>query len=487
VDWLEDSVSRAASYRQNDEGCGPPASGKTDPRSDDDVALDAKFLSAAEADHQDDEEFTLQDLLNSPTPAPALRELMARWVQAGKVITFAGRGGVHKSRLLLQLCFALLYNRDWFEQKLGTNLNTFYINGRREGGIPVARIECLSYEDDRQEVFRRVEKMRSGFATSNSDAGNRFHFRRPRVPLMTVSEKGEINLTNFGRKMLRRWEKFAEQGGHMVLWLDSFFDAVQFEGNSRNYDAVVRSVLHILDRWCELLDATILAPFHPSTAGEGRGDTGYAPAFLNVPRQVFLVTAETRQIKGGKQSEREETGRYRLSILKWTGGERKKVHYVYEDGQLVTYEPMNQQGTESSVRAAVALVLTSTYDAAALKQLARRDLTDAERQKIERKFDGRFREQADALWFGSGQHAIKLRSNDEIMEQFRHRIGNQNASVADFAAACKTAREVGRLGYIRADKSAWGKTRAPAGFCYPWPTAETEADEEPNFETDDLA
>lgn len=254
--------------------------------------------------------------------------------------------------------------------------------------------------------------------------------------------------------MLQRWEKLAEDGRHMVLWFDSFFNAVQFVGNSKNIDLCAQKVIGTLDHWCAALNCTILAPFHPSRAGDDRGDTGYSAAFQDTIREVLSIGEKKRKVKDGRPNDYEGTGEYRLRIMKWNGGQQgKDITFTYEDGQLVTYEDAAERGAMISVQAAVAIIEEFTYkgDEGVLARLRDPGLPDGERDGIERGFTARIRRDGAGWKIGGGDGAIKLTSGHHLIDRFREITGNGRAGCAEFLSALTAAERAGLLRYAERD------------------------------------
>jgi len=320
-------------------GAAPPQEDDFDPLYDsnqqDDWQKDAaRFLrlgTANPAHDYGDEPVNFMDYMSDAEPPP-LKMLVPDWIECGIYIALTGIGGTHKSRLLLQFCLAFLYWRQVFYPMIGLRED--------DDGMSVRHIEYLSYENSAGETHRRFNRIRQkmrlapGEATTVGATMNVWELRKSRAPLLVVNENSlgrpVLTLTRFGYRFLRRLEKIE---GHKVVILDSFFNAVRFAGNSKNYDEPAMAVIETLDHWCEMLNCTILAPFHPSRAGTSnqRKDMGYSPAFENHGRQCLRIE-EKKPAKG----ETVPAGIYTLTITKWNGGEQgKKIDLQFEDGCLV--------------------------------------------------------------------------------------------------------------------------------------------------------
>ncbi len=437
--------------------------------------IERQFMVLDQADTRPARPTSLRQFLYTTTPAPERQDLMPGWIGSGRTILVAGRGGTHKSRLILQLCFCLLYDRDLFVEKLrdgpGSG-NPATGDHRRAGGVKVGHIDFLSYEDDNDEVLRRVEKMKAGFRFDGEHAYRCDDFAfwplaKSRPPLLIVDELGNVELTDFGAQMLWHWRELAgDQGvcndGHLVIWLDSLFNAVQFQGNAKNIDICAQHAIAVLDHWCKVLGATIVAPFHISRAGEARGDTGYSPAFEDTARQVLTLAANVSRVKGGRPNQFEPNGEFTFRVHKWTGGPQgKKVVFRFHEGQLITYQPVNAGDYEPPAEVAADIVASATYSAEDRARLADPMLLDDERDEIERRSTERLRRKGNGwvCWYDGALVAGSVWINN-----FRARTGQPHAGEAAFTEACELAHQNGLLGYRASDRTARGNKRLPAGY-----------------------
>jgi hypothetical protein len=448
--------------------------------SDEDARIRAKFMTLGNSEAVPTEPTSLRDFIYSPTRASPIRELVPGWIAAGHTVMVSGRGGSHKSRLILQLCMSILYDRELFSHRFRPGADACYLRGGARngprGGIDVGRIEFLSYEDDASAIHRRVEGMKRGFQVAAGPGGEDpcdrmaiWELRTSRTPLLEVEEGGQIKLTAFGYHMLRRWEKLAEDDGrHMVLWFDSFFNAVQFLGKSKNIDICAQRVIGILDHWCAVLNCTILGPFHPSRAGDDRGDTGYSPAFQDTIREVLQIREKVRRVKDGRPHETEGTGKYELGVMKWNEGRQgKKLTFAYDDGELISYDDASERDALTSAQAAVKVIEKYTYGdkPEVLARLRNPHLTDDERTEIERGFPNRIRRHGEGWKIGEGQEAIALTGGHWVVARFREITGNDKASEKGFLSALEEAKGYGLLGYAESGRGVRSDKRRPAGYC----------------------
>jgi hypothetical protein len=241
----------------------------------------AIFEGPAEAAEEDDFDF---DALCNPPPGKPAEWFLNGWIERGCHTLFDGVGGTGKSTK----------GQDYVIQITATT------------GMPGFN---LSYEEKREEQYRRRDAFAkaarwvvedSGCSHSPSslalptdnfklidmfDPGNR---KQRRMPLIIV-QGGKIRLTPFGLKLLA---SIAERAP-CILLVDGLMNAVECRDNSRNDDAIVRRLLHMIDDYCAEFDVTWISILHPSRAGEDRAGGGsYAPAWTTVPRGIHRFTRD---------------------------------------------------------------------------------------------------------------------------------------------------------------------------------------------------
>jgi hypothetical protein len=216
----------------------------------------------------------LGSLLNS-TPAP-VAEIIGGLVETHVFTTLSGPGGSHKSRLGLQLGLCVSAGVPVF-------------------GRPVERsaFVYLSFEDPRDEVVRRVHALsRRLNLPKPPDPETAFHYLdrtgRPE-PLLIVREEGGLEVTDFGHQMIGRLKAIP---GHKLVLIDGTYNAVRFVGKAKINEDCVMSAIGWFDALCAAADCTIISLWHPSQAGQERGDAGgWSVAWNNRPRARLSIGA----------------------------------------------------------------------------------------------------------------------------------------------------------------------------------------------------
>jgi hypothetical protein len=304
--------------------------------------IEAKYLSLNGSTILRPKPIDMNDRLKpGREPPPPRKDLIPGQVAWGTFVPIIGMGGWHKSRMAAQMTFAKRSDRELLMQReIIEGVVRYRLGGPRPcGGVPVTHVEYLGYEDPPDEVDRRSAAMAPHFPEPAMPCAYRWHPLGSCDPVLHVPESGVLRLTDLGVEILSEWDDIAADGtAAMLLWLDSFFDAISMDGKARIDDAIAMRTIAALNRWCALLNATIISPFNVSMAGARNDDTGYAPAFRNKSRCVQQIRPH-KEAKGEKLTVLPGTDLFDLLIYKWNGGpqgEGTRRVFWYENGQLVT-------------------------------------------------------------------------------------------------------------------------------------------------------
>ena len=235
--------------------------------------------------------FSMQsfDQLLAKEPQP-VTEIIPDRIEQGVVNFLSGPGGSHKSRLALQYCVCIGARKPVF------------------GKTPMEVMPIyVSAEDGEDEIIRRMHKLAKQLGVHPDDVRETTGYldrTNQDNALVRMHEKGGYTLTPFQTQL---GNYVAGLPGHKFLVLDSCYDFVRFEGNSKvNEDAVNIFVKEVLGGFCQDTNSTLLIPWHPSYSGQVRGDgSGWSVAWHNSPRvrdqirrnasgDAFELTAEKR-------------------------------------------------------------------------------------------------------------------------------------------------------------------------------------------------
>jgi hypothetical protein len=399
-------------------------------------------------------------------PVELLQMLVEGWIERGIYVALSGPGGTHKSRLLLMLCLCMVFGRALFRQDGNTRQ------------AKVDHVEYLSCENSTAETRRRIATMKATLNLKPEQAGATmkiWELRDSRRCLLVVDanlNEGKPKLTDFGKRMMLRWEKLAKSGKRLLLVFDSLFNVVDFRGASKNSDDCAKHVVQTLDHWCDIFNASILAPFHPSRAGVQRGDTGYSPVFDNAPRQVLAIKETIRREKGtrGQGYQTVPTGLYEFKIGKWNNGKQgRSVVLQFENGilnpaidtatgRILGHSP----GDVSEVEAAATVALMIAYGRdAEMIPMAGAD----ERAAIELRHRGGPRLKRDGK-VGPEFEVTRLTDDHWAVTEFRQLSGWSGATVANLLTACEVAVTRGLLAYRETSKTG-PKMERGAGYGMP--------------------
>lgn len=204
-----------------------------------------------------------------------VEELIPGLLEKGITTILSAPGGTHKSRLAVQWGLSLAGGKPIF-------------------GKPVQQCSFvyLSYEDHPDEVARRAKSMRKRLELSDEALGKATYFDMTSGAehLAVVAETGVIQLTPFFHQLHK---KLRQMPGHKIVVADSTYNILQFQGQAKINEGAVKASLECLNRLCKETDSTLLILWHPSQAGQDRGDaSGWSVAWHNTPRARLSLTAK---------------------------------------------------------------------------------------------------------------------------------------------------------------------------------------------------
>lgn len=210
------------------------------------------------------------DLILRHEPGP-VRELVGGLLERGIPTMLAGVGGTHKSRLAIQWGLSLAAGKPIF--------------GRE---CEPSRFVYLSYEDHYDEVARRAQAIANRLqisAVANAEYWDMTHHRHP---LIHVMESGLPVPDEFGKLFIQHLK---DTPGHKFIVIDSTYNALKFEGNAKFNEGAVNDAIGWLQNLCDTVDATVVFLWHPSQAGNTRGDaSGWSVAWHNAPRARLSIS-----------------------------------------------------------------------------------------------------------------------------------------------------------------------------------------------------
>lgn len=192
-------------------------------------------------------------------PQPYYRDwLIERWLPVGRVVLFAGKGGVGKSRLAIQLAAGIAaHYRDWLGVA-GPSLDT---------AAPRAAV-VASYEDEVEEVQSRLPQ----WATADR-LGNRLSFAAG-PSLWEAADRFELpRATEYALALQAHCE--AVQAALLVI--DPIAAAYTANENDR---AAVRAFMRFWNDWAKKSGCAVLMLAHPAKAkdSEYSGSTDWQAA-----------------------------------------------------------------------------------------------------------------------------------------------------------------------------------------------------------------
>jgi hypothetical protein len=245
-----------------------------------------------------------------------VEEIVPGLVEKGIATMLSGPGGTHKSRVALQ-----------WAHSIDAGMPIF--------GRPVMQSKAiyLDYENGVSEMTRRTQKMNLRLKLPSAN-GQLFDLKRYGTPMANVSES-EIKalpwydwLGNYLCKI----------GGHKFIVADSTYNILRFTGQAKINETMVKEAINLLDNFCTSTDSTMLFLWHPSQAGQERGDaSGWSVAWHNAPRARLSLTKD-----------RETPDAFRLKVEKRNNGpEGAELMLHWRDGVLLPLSDIDgaQQAT----------------------------------------------------------------------------------------------------------------------------------------------
>lgn len=274
---LEAKITHAAAYGQNEAGtyAVQPAS---------EVFKDMPLAEPAKQEPQPKKLLRVIPFTElAERKVKPVEEVISGLIEKGVATMLSGPGGTHKSR---------------YAQQLGLSI---------QAGLPVlsrpvlqSRFIYLDYENGENEVARRTQKMRDRLNLPSMTAADYFDFKTPHVAatgpvppyeaapvLATVTDE---NITP-GPLYYELYDYLRSISGHKFVVLDSCYNVLRFVGQAKINETAVKAALNLLDYFCAATNSTMLYLWHPSQAGQERGDaSGWSVAWQNTPRARLSIS-----------------------------------------------------------------------------------------------------------------------------------------------------------------------------------------------------
>ncbi len=263
TDDLTAKLAHAQAYQQNEPGAW--ALGSTEAAFGEAVAkLSSSPAPAATGP------VPFRDVLTR-TVAP-VAELIPGLLERNTVTFLSAPGASHKSRLALQWGLCLDSGTPVFGRAVEQGVTFVY----------------LSYEDHADEVARRTQAISRRLNLPSGD-GHYLDLTQRDAPLAVVDESGECRPEPFHDE-LRAFLRSIP--GHKFIVADGTYNVLRFAGAAKINETSVMAAISFLQRLCDETDSTLLALWHPSQAGQERGDaSGWSVAWHNAPRARLSLTA----------------------------------------------------------------------------------------------------------------------------------------------------------------------------------------------------
>ena len=111
-------------------------------------------------------------------------------------------------------------------------------------------------------------------------------------PCLAVVSETAIDVTPFYNEFVTY---LCSIPGHKFIVADSCYNVLRFTGQAKINETSVKAALNVLDYLCTTTDSTMIYLWHPSQAGQERGDaSGWSVAWHNTPRARLSLTMDSK-------------------------------------------------------------------------------------------------------------------------------------------------------------------------------------------------
>jgi RecA-family ATPase len=165
--------------------------------------------------------------------------------------------------------------------------------------------------------------------------GQLFDLKRYGTPMANVSES-EIEKLPWYDQL---GNDLCKINGHKFIVADSTYNILRFTGQAKINETMVKEAINLLDNFCAATDSTMLFLWHPSQAGQDRGDaSGWSVAWHNAPRARLSLAKD-----------REAPDAFKLKVEKRNNGPQgAEITLHWQDGVLLPLSDMD--GTQQATR-----------------------------------------------------------------------------------------------------------------------------------------
>ena len=227
---------------------------------------------------------------------PDRKWIIDHWLPEGTVSILAGKGGVGKSSLLLQLATDICAgHNDWLKTISDKNIKTKVME-KIQLKEPATVVIC-SYEDEIEELSRRIRSLSKeyGFVDNIGDRLHGIDFTKMGA-LWAPSSQGSMHISTLAEQTSSgEWlQKYCEKVKAKLLIVDPTAAAYGSEENSR---ALVRAFMTFWTSWARDNSCTVLFVGHEAKAvSEDYRMSGSTDWFSSARTVLSLFEAKSKGI-----------------------------------------------------------------------------------------------------------------------------------------------------------------------------------------------
>ena len=213
------------------------------------------------------------------------------------------------------------------------------IYGRKTQQATFIYVSC---EDDIDEVTIRSQTLKRRLNLPDGDDTSQYwNLVGEDAPLAVVEESGACVTQPFWEILVNALRAVP---GHKLVVFDGTYNVLRSAGQAKINETSVQAGINLLNRFCRETNSTVLSLWHPSQAGQERGDaSGWSVAWHNVPRARLSLTA----LRG-------QSDAYELRVEKRNHGPRgEPIALYWDDGLMLPRSEVAEENIAQRMKDAI--------------------------------------------------------------------------------------------------------------------------------------